>query len=343
MKKIVLLSLFLFSVALAHAQLQISGKMRSLKPITFVLEDLNGNVVLSQNVDKSGVFTTEKKEITPDLYLLKIGEYEIHLMLENKPFALNGFFNNQDPGASNLVMPGTELNASYKTKNNAFRRTREIALQSVNDFIASTPTSEEQLIMLAIIHNGKAFLDPNHEQMAAILEKCGTHKNSLAYKSVNQLKEEYSSFALNAPAFNFTAQDVNHKNYSLSDFKGKIVLLDFWASWCGPCRAEMKSLHAIYDEIKGDDLQFISLSLDDTKEKWEAALKTDNIPWLSLWEGVKDQKEGRNSGFQSSLIRPEYGFGAIPFIVLIDKEGRTVKRFLRGEDVKREIELLRKK
>ncbi len=62
------------------------------------------------------------------------------------------------------------------------------------------------------------------------------------------------------------------KEVRLSDFRGKLVLVDFWASWCGPCRHEMKSLLPIYNELKGDDLVFISVSLDAEKENWRNML-----------------------------------------------------------------------
>lgn len=342
MRKILFILAAIFWVGVAHSQMQISGKIRSLKPITIVVEDINGNVILSHAIDKSGVFTAQVKEIKTDLYKIKIESSEIYMVLENKPFTINGFFNNQNTKASNLAMKGAELNNIYDVKNAEFCRNRDSALKSVTDFIASTPTLGEQIAMLATLYINNDYLNADYEQIATVLEKCQTVKNSIVYAKIEELKNAYYYFSPNAPAYNFTAQDVNGKKYSLSDFKGKMVLLDFWASWCGPCRAEMKSLHKIYEEIKGDDLQFISLSLDDTKEKWETALKTDNIPWLALWEGVTEMKSKHNPGFYDSVIRPKYGFKQIPFIVLIDKNGLTVKRFLRGEEVKTEIELLRK-
>ena len=94
----------------------------------------------------------------------------------------------------------------------------------------------------------------------------------------------------------------------------------------------MKSLHKIYEELKGDDLVFISISLDDNRSDWIKALDTDNIPWLALWD---------EDGFDNSKLREQFGFSQIPFIVLIGKDGKLAARNLRGEDVKNKIIELR--
>lgn len=123
----------------------------------------------------------------------------------------------------------------------------------------------------------------------------------------------------------------------MSDFRGKFVLVDFWASWCGPCRQEMKNLLPIYDELKGEDLVFISISLDKREKDWRRMLETENLPWIMLWN-----KEGFSVGDAPNTIQKAYGFYSIPFIVLIDREGRIMGRGLRGEQVKDAIVKARK-
>lgn len=336
---ILALSLFAYTV---QAQLQISGKLRSLKPTTITIEDLNGKTILHQEIDKTGVYSTKKRSIATDLYKLKIDKYETFILLQNAPISIGGFYNEQAPEKSDITLKNAELHAKYGSMMGNFRQT-STAVRAVEDFIGAVSTKDEQLTMLAIVYLNIAYLPTEYELFNNLLTRCKEAKGTVIYTEFEKIVKSRSPFAINNEAYNFSAKDVNDKIHSLADFRGKIVLLDFWASWCGPCRAEMKSLHSIYDEIKGDDLQFISISLDDTKEKWVKALEEDKTPWLTLWENVSNHSGKKNFGFYDSVIRPSYGFGQIPFIVLIDKEGKTVKRFLRGEEVRNEIENLRKK
>lgn len=121
-----------------------------------------------------------------------------------------------------------------------------------------------------------------------------------------------------APAFSM--KDVNGKTVSLADFKGKYVLIDFWASWCGPCRAENPNVVKAFEAYKAKGFTVLGVSLDDNVEKWKAAIDKDHLTWTH----VSDL-----SGWKNPAAKL-YGVSAVPTNFLVDPSGKIVGRDLRG-------------
>ena len=123
-----------------------------------------------------------------------------------------------------------------------------------------------------------------------------------------------------AYAPDFTMKDINDELFSLSQYKGKVVLLDFWASWCKPCRAANPKMVELYHKYHSKGLEMVGISLDGAsqqptpKEDWEKAVKDDQL----VWTQVSDLK-----GWNSE-IRNKYSFRGIPFTVLIDTNGQII-------------------
>lgn len=120
-----------------------------------------------------------------------------------------------------------------------------------------------------------------------------------------------------------TMNDVNDKPFSLSQLKGKYVLIDFWASWCGPCRDENPNIVGAYNQFKDKNFTILGVSLDKNKASWLEAIKEDNL----AWQQISDLK------YWSSAAVPLYGLDVIPYNVLIDPQGKIIATNLRGSSL----------
>jgi thiol-disulfide isomerase/thioredoxin len=109
--------------------------------------------------------------------------------------------------------------------------------------------------------------------------------------------------------------------------RGKVVLIDFWASWCGPCRKDNPNVVRIYHNFKDKGFDIFGVSLDRDKNSWITAISTDKLDWVH----VSDLKY-----WQSEVIGL-YGFNAIPYTILIDREGKIMAKGLRGEQLENKL------
>jgi len=146
-------------------------------------------------------------------------------------------------------------------------------------------------------------------------------------KKMLELITADESTATGKPAPVFELPNTQDKKISLSSFKGKYVLVDFWASWCQPCRAENPNVVAAYNKYKNKNFTILGVSLDENKKQWLAAIQKDNLKW----QHVSDL-----SGWNSSVVSL-YNIKSIPSNVLIDPQGNIVARDLRGVDLENQL------
>jgi peroxiredoxin len=131
----------------------------------------------------------------------------------------------------------------------------------------------------------------------------------------------YTEIGHQAP--DFTLIDAGGKPISLSSFRGNYVLVDFWASWCGPCRKENPAIVKAFHRFHATGFEILGVSLDDKRAPWISAIATDHLAWTQ----VSDLK-----GWESSAAEL-YGIRGIPMNFLLDREGKIIAKALRGEEL----------
>ncbi len=153
-------------------------------------------------------------------------------------------------------------------------------------------------------------------------------RTSAKGKEIQEMIEVGKKSMVGATAPDFSQPDANGKMISLSSFKGKYVLIDFWASWCGPCRSESPNLVKAYERFKTKNFEIFGVSLDQTKDKWLKAIKDDNYSW---------PQAGDMKGWENAAAR-QFGVMGIPFNMIVDPNGVVVARNLRGEALEKKLE-----
>ena len=172
------------------------------------------------------------------------------------------------------------------------------------------------------------------DKQKALVEKIPA---ALVNERINKLKahiETSEKTAVGQKYIDFSMQTPEGKTVSLSDFvsKNKYTLIDFWASWCGPCRKEMPNVVEAYKAFKDKGFGIVGISLDENADKWKEAITALNITWPQM----SDLQGWNNAGAKL------YGVNSIPATVLVDQEGTIVARNLRGDAIKSKLNELLK-
>ena len=155
-------------------------------------------------------------------------------------------------------------------------------------------------------------------------------KNAYLGQKLKTTIDNRKKTAIGGVAPDFTLPNPDGKNISLVDYRGKYVLLDFWASWCGPCLREVPNVKKVYDEYHPKGFEILSISLDDKKENWVNAIDKHELNWDHV---------SSLQGWQCPVAKL-YSVSGVPAMFLLDKEGKILASGLRGEELTEKVAAL---
>ncbi len=181
---------------------------------------------------------------------------------------------------------------------------------SVLTILPGLRSSDDQPLVEQVLGKLEAK-DPNYAPLVAFKTE----------REEKKLQTERVALGQPAPEFAYPTPD-KQKTIGPQDFKGNYLVIDFWASWCGPCRKEMPNMKKAYEQFSGKGVSFFNVSIDSKEADWLKALDEEKMPW--------DQVLAPEAGKEVMKL---YQFSGIPFIVLLDKEGNILAKNLRGEQL----------
>ncbi len=319
------------------------------------------NQVATISIDKDGKFTYKLELITTDFYKLQFDKNNFIMFIlqpgENVVISID-----ESDFLNKLVVTGSEQTSQIIANQKLITSTK-IKLDSISNlsYINLGNTKYDSLLNVYSTSYEKInqnlntalinFVQKNKASLAVlfITETLKIDENIELFSQADSLllkKYPQNFYVLNfhaqieaskktrigSIAPDFTLPDTNGVNVSLSSFKGKYVLIDFWAAWCNPCMKEMPNIQKLYADFNKKGLEILGVSLDKSKQLWTKTIRTNNLSWIQ----VSDVK------YWSSIVVPLYNITGIPHTVLLNKEGKIIAKNLRGEELYNKIESLLK-
>jgi peroxiredoxin len=353
MKKLIA-GLFLIPVAAIAQQKQpgfvITGTVTGLAENSRVtLVDLNKPTdTLARALVKKGTFVLKGAVAEPNLHQLNFdvaskksvlfmgnenitikGNIENVQQFDVKGSAVNNDFADFQRIFNPLFQTLTSLNQKMYSQPNkqpsdsmmaAYKQAYDATVVAIEKFVTdkkNSPVAPFMLVVTRELEQDPIKLETRFNQLSIASQK-GFYGQILLEGITNS-----KVGAVGSEAIEFTQNDTTGKPVSLNSFRGKYVLIDFWASWCKPCRMENPNVVTAYNKFKSKNFTVLGVSLDKVRESWIQAIKDDNLAWTQ----VSDLQYWNNA------VARQYKIESIPQNFLIDPNGKIVGKNLRGQDL----------
>ncbi len=342
--------------AVAQKTFTLNGNLKGL-PDNTVMELRNDDLSatpLATGISKAGAFELKGTVDDPNIYLLTYSgnRQRLAIFMDNSVISVKGSadsldkakvtgspthdqftkFNNEfNPLFDKLSKIVKHINEGKPDPGGSMRRDYDKTIltiqQKTDQFVSAYPSSPVTPFVILVMTQLNTEIGVTERRYNTLVPEA---RQGYYGKMLDNNITEGKIGAVGTDAIDFTQNDTTGKPVALSSFRGKYVLIDFWASWCKPCRMENPNIVSAYKQFRDKNFTILGVSLDRSKEPWVKAIQDDGL----LWTQVSDLK------FWNNDAAVKYKIGSIPQNFLLDPNGKIIAKNLRGEELVRTLKTL---